>query len=291
MKEDFSECGDYTMNDEVATIDCPRGELRVRVAKPEVSPAHFVPFRAETKQQTLDVSAKARAQRAVGGAWGIGCLASDPGEGGRGYLMLVGDAGAGSLLRLDVESEEGSRFAQRFSALDDVENVIDSPRTPHTLQIRCTKTGSGSVSIRGYVDGRSMLSAEDTPGVAPFTGAVSVVLAKTPGTDVRFDDLHVTGIPQIKREVAHGDQKARIALVRATAKKEPKLYGEVISVFCQSENAGCVVTYSSPACQFWFVENVNGTDIATPSEDEQPMVGGRGIYSEADPDSIRCSAG
>ena len=56
------------MNDAVATIDCPQGELRVLVAQPEVSPVHFVPFRVEKKQQTLAVSAEARAEKAGGGA-------------------------------------------------------------------------------------------------------------------------------------------------------------------------------------------------------------------------------
>ena len=31
LREDFSECSGFTMNDEVATVDCPEGELRVLV--------------------------------------------------------------------------------------------------------------------------------------------------------------------------------------------------------------------------------------------------------------------
>lgn len=128
--------------------------------------------------------------------------------------------------------------------------------------------------IRGSVDGGSAVSVEDTPGIAPFTGAVSVVLAEQPGTDIRFDNVNVEGTPEVVRQEPHGDQDARIALVRATAEKTPTPYGEVTSVFCQSENSDCVVTYSAPACTFWSVENVNGVDVATPEEDT--IVGGAG---------------
>ena len=55
LREDFSECSGFTMNDEVATVDCPEGELRVLVEQPQASPSHFVPFRAETTQRSLDV--------------------------------------------------------------------------------------------------------------------------------------------------------------------------------------------------------------------------------------------
>ena len=289
LNEDFSECGGFTMNDEVATIDCPEGELRVLVARPEISAVHVVPFRVESKQQTLAVTAEARAQKAGGGTWGIGCLASEPGEGGRGYLLVVGNQGAAALLRMDVQSEEGGRFAQRFTPLSEQEDVVHEASTRHMLQIRCAKADSGKVTIRGYVGGRSVLSAEDAPGIAPFTGAVSIVLAKQPGTDIRFDNVNVEGTPEIKREEPHGDQDARIEVVRATAEKTPTPYGAVISVFCQNENHSCVVTYSAPACQFWSVENVNGVDVATP--EEEVSVGGRGTYSEDDPDGIGCAAG
>jgi hypothetical protein len=288
LRENFAECEGFTMNDEVATIDCPEGELRVLVEQPDVSPSHFVPFRFDTKQQTLDASVRARGLKTVGAAWGIGCLASEPGEGGRGYLLIVDDDRAAAILSLDVESQEGDRFAQRFSTLDTAKDVIGDPATPHKLAIRCFDSDSGSVSIRGSINGRDALFAEDRPGLSPFTAAASTVLASRPGTDVRFDDLQVTGTPEIKHEDAHGSQEARIALVKAAAEKEPKLYGEVASVFCQSESPSCVVTYTAPACQFWFVENVNGKDVATPDDDQKPIVGGHGKYSEDNPDAIGC---
>ena len=157
------------------------------------------------------------------------------------------------------------------------------------LTFRCAKSEAGTVRIRGSVDGGSAVSVEDTPGIAPFTGAVSVVLAEQPGTDIRFDNVNVEGTPEVVRQEPHGDQDARIALVRATAEKTPTPYGEVTSVFCQSENSDCVVTYSAPACTFWSVENVNGVDVATPEEDT--IVGGRGQFSEDNPDGIGCGAG
>ena len=292
LNEDFSECAGFTMNDEVATIDCPEGELRVLVAQPEVSPVHVVPFRVESKQQTLAVTAEARAQKAGGGTWGIGCLASEPGEGGRGYLLLVSNEGAAALLRMDVQSEEGGRFAQRFTPLSEQEDVVHEASKRHKLEIRCAKGDTGTVSIEGDVDGQIVVTAEDTPGIAPFTGAVSVVLAEQPGTDIRFDDVNVEGTPEIAREKPHGDQEARIALVRATAEKTPTPYGEVTSVFCQSESPSCVVTYSAPACQNWSVENVNGVDVATPQEfPDETWVGAHGTYSEDNPDTIGCAVG
>jgi hypothetical protein len=293
--QEFSECGGFGMNDDVATIDCPKGELRVLVAQPEVSPIHLVPFRFEKRQRTLVVSAEARAHEAEGGAWGLGCLASEPGEGGRGYLLLVGQGGAG-LVRIDVESQEGDRFAQRFTPISSQEEDVEEVSGRHVLRIRCAALETGTVRIRGSVDGGKPLTAVDEPGLGPFTGAVSIVLAERPGTDIRFDDLSVDGTPEVMREESHGDQEARIALVRATAEKTTT-YGDVVSVFCQSENAGCVVTYSElpdfsldDTCQFWHVENVSGTDVATPDE-EEPMAGAHGTYSDDNPDAIGCAAG
>ena len=291
LKQDFSECGGFTMNDEVATIDCPAGELRVLVEQPDVSPTHFVPFRADANQQTLAVSAEARAQKAGGGAWGIGCIASEPDEGGRGYLLLVSDEGAAALLRFDVESQEGDRYAQRFTPLSQQENAIRETRTRHTLQFRCAKEDAGTVHVRAGIDGGRALTADDTPGMGPFTGAVLLVLAQQPDTDIRFDKLTVDGTPVIERGTAVSDQEGRIALVRAAAGKQ-RANGRVTSVFCQSKNSGCVVTfkveYSAPDCQFWVVESVNGVDVAKP---DGPLSEGQGTYDEDNPDAIGCDYG
>jgi hypothetical protein len=291
LKQDFSECGAFTMNDEVATIDCPAGELRVLVEQPDVSPTHFVPFRADANQQTLAVSAEARAQKAAGGAWGVGCIASEPDEGGRGYLLLVSDEGAAALLRLDVESQEGDRYAQRFTPLSQQENAIRGTRARHTLQIRCAKEDAGTARVRAGIDGGRALTADDTQGMGPFTGAMLLVLAERPDTDIRFDKLTVDGAPVIERGSALGDQKERIALVRAAAAKRTA-NGRVTSVFCQSENSGCVVTYvveyAAPDCQFWFVANVGGAAVAEP---DGPLSEGHGTYDEDNPDAIGCDHG
>jgi hypothetical protein len=290
LKQDFSDCGGFTMNDEVATIDCPAGELRVLVEQPDVSPTHFVPFRADANQETLAVSAEARAQKAGGGAWGIGCLASEPNEGGRGYLLLVSEEGAAALMRLDVESQEGDRFAQRFTPLSGQEHVVRGASMRHALQLQCAKGDAGAVRIRGAIDGDEALTADDAQGIGPFTGAVSVVLAEEPGTDIRFDELAVAGTPAIERGSPVGDQAERIALVRAAADKQTA-NGRVTSVFCESENNGCVVTYvveyAAPDCQFWVIENVGGADVAKP---DGPLTEGHGTYDEDDPDTIGCDS-
>jgi hypothetical protein len=197
---------------------------------------------------------------------------------------------------MDVESKEGDRFAQRFTPISSQEADVEEVSARHVLQIRCAELETGTVRIRGSVDGGTPLTAVDAPGLGPFTGAVAIVLAERPGTDIRFDDLDVDGTPAVTREEPLGDQEARIALVRATAEKTGT-YGEVTWVFCQRENAGCVVTYSElpdfsldDTCQFWHVENVNGTDVATP-DDEEPLAGAHGTYSEDNPDGIGCAAG
>src|SRR5262245_22463350 len=93
LRQDFSDCGDLSMNDDVATIDCPDGELRVVVAKPEVSATHFIPHRFDARPEALTISADAHAT-SVAGVWGIGCLASEAGEPARGYALLVLGTGA-----------------------------------------------------------------------------------------------------------------------------------------------------------------------------------------------------
>jgi len=301
LKQEFSECLGFSMNDEVATVDCPDGELRLLVKQPEVSPIHFVPFRFDKRQQTLVVSAEARVHEVQGEAWGIGCLASKPGEGGRGYLLAVVAQGAAGLVRFEFGSVEGDQ--NKFATLPAPEVDVKEPSARHMLRIRCTKTDAGAVRVHGSVDNGKALIAVDDPGIGPFTGAVAIAFAEKPGTDTRFDNLNVDGTPEAAREdtpapreVPRGDQEARIELVRATAAKTTR-YGEVTSVFCQSEYAGCVVTYSEipesshdDSCQMWYVENVNGKDVATP-EKEDPIEGGHGTYSEDNPNVIGCKAG
>ena len=48
LAQTFDDCSDgFSMNDEVATVECTGGRLRILVSKPEVSPIHQVPFRFE----------------------------------------------------------------------------------------------------------------------------------------------------------------------------------------------------------------------------------------------------
>jgi hypothetical protein len=50
LREEFSSCGGgFTISDEVATIDCPDGELRILVSKPKLSPIHLAPLRFDAK--------------------------------------------------------------------------------------------------------------------------------------------------------------------------------------------------------------------------------------------------
>ena len=292
LREDFAECERFSMNDEVATVDCPEGELRVLVAQPDVSPSHFVPFRFDTAQQSLAVSAEARAPVA-GGAWGIGCLASARGEAGRGYLFLVTRVGEAAVMRLDAAPGEASDggVPEQFAVLAGQRRFVQNPAARHTFRVRCATTAAGTVRVRAAVDGGNPLIADDGDGIAPFTAASSVVLTDKPGTDVRFDKLSVEGTPATERGTAITHQEDRIAAVRAAAVKQTA-NGTVTSVFCQSENSGCVVTfkveYSAPDCQFWVVESVNGVDVAKP---DGPLREGHGTYDEDDPDTIGCDYG
>jgi hypothetical protein len=61
MEQDFADCGGFGMNDEVATVDCPEGELRIVVSMPAVSPMHLVPLRFDERPRTLRVTGAARA--------------------------------------------------------------------------------------------------------------------------------------------------------------------------------------------------------------------------------------
>lgn len=198
LREDFAECAGFTMNDEVATVDCPEGELRVLVSQPEVSPIHFVPLRFDTRSSTLVVSAEARAP-VPGGSWGVGCLASGPGEPGRGYALLIGRGGEAGILRIDQAPSadgENGRFAQQFEVITGSQTGVQfivEPSARHELRIRCTEGAAGVVRIRASVDGGNELAATDRRGIAPFTAAFPIVVTDRPRTDVRFDNLVAVG--------------------------------------------------------------------------------------------------
>ena len=75
MEQDFADCGGFGMIDEIATDDCPEGELRIVVSMPAVSPMNLVPLRFDERPRTLRVTGAARATSGRG-AWGtrMSCL-------------------------------------------------------------------------------------------------------------------------------------------------------------------------------------------------------------------------
>ena len=81
LQQDFSDCNDFSMNDEVSTVDCPDGELRVLVSQPERSSVQLVPSRFDPSEPGLAVEADVRLESGEG-AYGIGCAVSEPGEPG-----------------------------------------------------------------------------------------------------------------------------------------------------------------------------------------------------------------
>jgi hypothetical protein len=291
LREDFVHCGEFSQSDEVATVDCPEGELRVLVTRPEVSPSHFVPFRFAGKQQILDVSASARAPVSTG-RWGIGCLTTQRGRPAYGYVFVIGERGNAALLRIDpavVGDVSEGRIAQKFTFIGERDDdTVAAPSARHTLGIRCAQAEDESVDVRASVDGDLVLGTRDTDGSGPYTAGFAFVLAEGASAEVRFDDVRISGKRAIVYGEPGGDQDDRVELVRAAAAMTPSSYGDVTSVYCQSENASCVVTYSAPACQFWHVENADGVDVAKPDEDP-PLVGAHGTYDEDNPDSIGCS--
>ena len=223
FREDFAECAGYELNDDVATVDCPDGELRVLVSQPQVSGTHFVPFRFDTNQQTLDVSAAARAPVA-GEAWGIGCLGSERDEAPHGYLFVISSLGDAAIFRLVPASsaeESDDRVPQEFVLLKDRDDVVREASARHVLRIRCTRAAdTGTLNVKASVDGEDALAANDRhDGVAPFTAAFSSVLTDKAGTDVRFDDVDVGGIEAGAPAV--NDQDARIAVVTSAPRRRP----------------------------------------------------------------------
>ncbi len=195
MENGFADCSRFGMNDDVATIDCPDGELRVLVAKPNASPVHFVPLRFDERPRALRVTGTAHATRS-GSIWGLGCLASEPGEPTEGYVLLIAKEGSVGILRIGGgEPTDDGREAAQFVDLGSRTRVVDAPAARHALQLTCTARGSGEVRIRGSVDGRPLLKVTDRHGFAAFTAALPFVLAERPGTEIRFDDVAATEVP------------------------------------------------------------------------------------------------
>jgi hypothetical protein len=190
LHEDFTECGGYTMNNAVANVDCPNGELRILVSQPEVSPIHLVPLRFESKSDSLVVSADVRAP-VPGGYWGIGCLASGPDEPGRGYALLMGGRGEAGIVRMDArgEGEEG-RPQTQLNRLSVKKRFVLRPASRHKVQIRCSTNAEGVIRIRASADGGE-IDAADRRGLAPFRAAIPIVVTDRPNTDVRFDNVTV----------------------------------------------------------------------------------------------------
>lgn len=197
LQEDFVDCDSFTMNDEVATVDCAEGELRIVVSQPELSPVHFVPLRIGETPAALGVSAEARAP-APGLGWGVGCLGSTLDEPGRGYVLLVAREGEAGIGRLDAppgaggEGRQPMRFETLWASKPGVPFVRD-PSRRHVLHLRCAKAPGGVVRLRASVDGGKSVTVTDRNGIAPFTAAFVMVAADRPGTDVRFDNVTATG--------------------------------------------------------------------------------------------------
>jgi hypothetical protein len=188
IEQDFADCGGFGMNDEVATVDCPEGELRIVVSMPAVSPMHLVPLRFDERPRTLRVTGAARATSGRA-AWGLGCLASEPGEASRGYVLVTDDEGSLAILRLEGSDAGDGRQATEFGALAARRRAIRRPAARHSLGLTCATNASGRAALEGSVDGRPLLAASDRSGFATYTAALPFVVAERPGTEVRFDDV------------------------------------------------------------------------------------------------------
>jgi hypothetical protein len=192
FEKDFASCGSFSNSNEVATIDCPDGELRVLVSKPEMSAFHFVPIRFDARPHALSVAVSTRAPK-LGQFWGIGCLASEQGEpAAHGYVLVVGPPYSAGILRLGSPRHQAENTeVKTLKAGAKGVPLVRQPGGKHTLRISCVEKPAGTVRIRASVDGGDPLTAVDKDGQAPFTAAFVVVLADRPITDVRFDDLSV----------------------------------------------------------------------------------------------------
>jgi hypothetical protein len=192
LQQDFADCSGFTMNDDVSTVDCPDEELRILVSQPEASPVHFAPFRFDDRPEVLTVSASARVAKG-GDIWGVGCLASEPGEAARGYAAVLNDDGAAGIMRIAAGPGEGAggRVPQQLEIIAESPSrrTIQKPAEEHVLRIRCAAAPAGAVRVRASIDGGTSITARDRKGIGPYTAGFAIVLTDKPQTDVRFDDL------------------------------------------------------------------------------------------------------
>ena len=199
LAETFDDCdAGFSMNDEIATVDCTDGQLRILVAKPELSPMHQVPFRFEPSVYGLTVTSGLRLADGSGDV-GIGCDASGPGEAARGYLFVLHRAlKAAGIYRLESLSlGDGRAFVD--TTWIGFRRLPGDPTGRHSLRASCTRAAGGSTALRMTVDGRVVIDTVDRAGIWPFRTAVAVVRAEEAGTDARFDDLHATSAARGQR--------------------------------------------------------------------------------------------
>jgi hypothetical protein len=188
IDQSFDDCNDFTMNDDVSTVDCPEGELRVLVSQPARSSIQVVPSRFDPSESQLVVEADVRLASGEG-AYGLGCAVSAPGEPVRGYLFLMhhGDPkaeGMATILRLDWTEAEG----QTLQGVQFKRKAVLAQK-PHNVRAMCVNSADGSARLSMTVDGRVLVKARDPEALGPFTAATPVVIAAAPDSDVRFDNL------------------------------------------------------------------------------------------------------
>jgi hypothetical protein len=192
LRQDFADCSGFTMNDDVSTVDCPDEELRILVSQPEASPVHFAPFRFDDRPEVLTVSASARVAKG-GDIWGVGCLASEPGQPGRGYAAVLSENGGAGIMRIAPGPGGGvdGRVPQQLEIIAESPSgrTIQKPAEEHELRIRCAAAPAGAVRVRASIDGGKSITARDRKGIGPYTAAFAIVLTDKPQTDVRFDDV------------------------------------------------------------------------------------------------------
>lgn len=159
MENDFADCSRFGMNDDVSTVDCPEGELRILVAKPNVSPIHFVPLRFDGRPRALRVAGTARATY-TGSVWGLGCLASEPGEAAGAYVLLLGV----SLKRLGLPSDAfGSAIVSSVSTFG-AERAY-GPLNPWyrvPILVLVSEVKEKAVVVEGEIVARPMLTVSAT---------------------------------------------------------------------------------------------------------------------------------
>jgi hypothetical protein len=150
---------------------------------------HFVPLRFDDRPKALTVAASAHVAKA-GRIWGVGCLASEPGEPGSGYAAVLSDDGGAGIMRTAPGPGGGvdGRVPQELKILAESRRVSE-PEKRHFLQIRCVSEPGGAVRVSASIDGGKAITARDRKGIGPYTAAFAIVLTDKPQTDVRFDDL------------------------------------------------------------------------------------------------------